>query len=246
MGSVGVVVAAVVGALAGLTVGPIADRIATPRYGPGTAGHDPEDLALALLAAPTSRRAGTIAAVATTVAFALLAGEFADVEVWLLFAALTWAYAVAAVINLQYLRLPDVITWPSVAVAVAGSFALAAHFDHVEAATWGLVATAGAATFLWSFGLFFRLLRGADAFGLGDLKLLLSLGPSVGWLGWTELQPAFGPVAIVVWATLAGFVIGSVVGLPLAGFKVSKHLPFGPFLMAGWFVVVLLADSLRA
>lgn len=246
MGSAGIVVAAVIGALAGLTVGPVADRIAAPRYGPDADGHDPEDTALALVGAPASPRVRTAAAVVTTVAIALLAGEFADVEVWLFFAGLAWAYAVAAVIDLQYLRLPDVITWPAALVAVAGSIALAARFDHVEAAWPALVATAAIAGVLWLLSWLFRVLRGKEAFGLGDLKLMVSLGASAGWLGWTPTAEVSGPVSVVIWVALAGFLIGSLGGLPAAGFTVSKHIPFGPFLMLGWFFVVLFADSLRA
>lgn len=246
MGTVGIVVAAVVGALAGLSVGPAADAIATRRYGPDSEGHDPDDLALALLAAPTSSRTRSVAAAVTTLAVTLLAGEFGDVEVWAFFAVLTWAFAVAAVIDLQYLRLPDVLTWPAAALAFAGSFALAARFDHVEAAVPGAIAAVVVAGFLWLVSGVFRMLRGADAFGLGDVKLQLSLGASVGWLGWTPTAEVLGPVSLVIWTAMAGFLIGSLAGLPAAGFKLHKHIPFGPFLMIGWFVVVLFADSLRA
>lgn len=245
MAAAGIVVAAVVGAVAGLTVGPAADRIATHRYGTGSEGHDPEDLELALLDAPTTPRARTVAAVVTAVAIALLAGEFADAEVWLFFAVLTWMYVVAAVIDLQYLRLPDVLTWPAAVIAIAGSIALAARFDQTEAAWPGVIAAAGVSAFLWAFSLVFRAWRKKDAFGLGDVKLQLSLGASAGWLGWTDDTEVFGPVSMVIWVVLAGFLIGSLAGLPAAGFRLSKHIPFGPFLMVGWFVVVLFADSLR-
>jgi len=245
VGAVGIVVAAIVGAFAGLTVRPVADAIATRRYGPDSEGHDPEDMALALATAPTSPRAAALATASTSVAFALLAGEFRDVEVWAFFAALTWLYVVAALIDLQYLRLPDVLTVPAAAIAIAGSAALAAHFHQADAALPGAVAAVATAGFLWLVSELFRMVRRADAFGLGDVKLEISLGASVGWLGWTQDTGAFGPIALVVWAAMAGFLVGSVAGLPAARFKVSKHIPFGPFLMLGWFVVVLFADSLR-
>jgi len=227
--------------------GPAADAVATRRYGPGAPGHDPEDLELALLAAPTSRRARTAAAALTTLAFALLAAEFDDVEVWLFFAALTWAYVVAAVIDLQFLRLPDVITKPAAAAAVLGAAALASEHADLDAALWAVGATLVTAGLLLAFSALFRMLRGVDAFGLGDVKLQLSLGPSVGWLGWAadSVSPGLGVVSVVIWAALAGFLIGSLAGLPAAGFKLTKHIPFGPFLMIGWFAVVLLADSIR-
>ena len=245
MGPVGVALAAA-GAVAGWMVGPAVDRIATPRYGPGTKGDDPEDRELALLSAPTSSRVRIVAAVITTVAVALLAVEFDDVDVWAFFAVLTCAYVVAAVIDLQYLRLPDVITWPATGLAVIGSLVLADRHAEVDGAVWGIVATAGAVVFLFLFGELFHLLRGKEAFGLGDTKLELSLGASIGWLGWTADFPAFGPIQVVLVEVMAGMVVGSLAGLPAAGFKVRKPVPFGPFLMVGWFVVVLFADSLRA
>jgi prepilin signal peptidase PulO-like enzyme (type II secretory pathway) len=246
VGAVGIVVAAFVGALAGLTVGTVADAIATPRYGPDSEGHDPEDQALALAAAPTSARTGTAAVVVTTVAFSLLAGEFAEVDVWAFFAVLTWVYVVAAVIDLQYLRLPDVLTLPAAAFAAVAALALAErHLDRPGAALAGFLGAAAVVGFVWGFSTLFRLLRGKEAFGLGDVKLLVSLGASVGWLGWAPLEEVSGPVTMVVYVAMAGFLIGSLAGLPAAGFRLSKHIPFGPFLMVGWFVVVLFADSLR-
>jgi leader peptidase (prepilin peptidase)/N-methyltransferase len=245
MDPLGVVVAAVVGAVAGWAVAPVADRIATPRYGTGSPGHDPEDLELALLDIPTSRRVQIGAAAVVGLCFALLAAEFGELAVWAFFAVLTWAYVVAAVVDLQYLRLPDVITLPSAAVAVAGSLALAAEYADVEAAWYGAVAAVAVTVVLWLFSLLFMVVRGKEAFGLGDVKLQVSLGASAGWLGWSEEFPAGGPVTVVIWVALAGFLVGSLAGLPAAGFRMSKSIPFGPFLMVGWFVVVLLADSLR-
>lgn len=241
------VVTAVVGAGAGWFAGSAADAIATPRYGPGAEGHDPEDLELALLDAPTTRRSRIAATIATAGAFALLAVEFDDVEVWLFFAVLVWAYVVAALIDLQYLRLPDPITKPAAVLAALGAFVLAAEHAEAEAALWAIGATAVTAGLLWLFSVFFRAVRGAEAFGLGDVKLQLSLGASVGWLGWEGdlAAPGLGVVSVVIWAALAGFLVGSLAGLPAAGFKLTKHIPFGPFLMVGWFAVVLLADSIR-
>lgn len=246
MGTAGILVAAVVGALAGLTVGPAADAIATRRYGPDSDGHDPDDLALALVDAPTTARARIVAAAVTTAAVTLLAVEFADVEVWLFFTLLAWAYAVASLIDLQFLRLPDVLTYPAAGFAFVGSFVLSARIvDEVDAAVPGAIAAIAMSGFLWIVAELYRLIRRVEAFGLGDVKLQLSLGASVGWLGWSADSGAFGPIALVVWAMMTGLLLGSLGGLPAAGFKLRKHVPFGPALMLGWLVVVLLADSLR-
>jgi leader peptidase (prepilin peptidase)/N-methyltransferase len=239
------VAATAVGAAAGWLVGPTVDAIAVARYGPDSPGYDPEDLELALLPAPTTRRTRVVATIVTAVAAGLLAMEFDGVDVWFYFAALSWAYVVAAVIDLQYLRLPDLLTAPAALVAVAGSFVIAAREGVTEAAFPGPFVAVGLAAFLYAVSLVFRVVRGQDAFGLGDVKLELSLAASVAWLGWTHDLPVAGPVQLAILAAFAGFLIGALAGLPAAGFRISRHIPFGPFLMIGWFVVVLLADTVR-
>ena len=47
---------------------------------------------------------------------------------------LAWVYVVAAVVDLQYLRLPDVLTWPAAGVALAGSLALSARHSTTSSA----------------------------------------------------------------------------------------------------------------
>jgi leader peptidase (prepilin peptidase)/N-methyltransferase len=69
--------------------------------------------------------------------------------------------------------------------------------------------------------------------GFGDVKLALGIGAVLGWYGW----------GTVVLGTFAGFLFGGLYGLGLvlmrrAGRKTS--IPFGPFLIAGAYVGLLI------
>lgn len=70
--------------------------------------------------------------------------------------------------------------------------------------------------------------------GLGDVKLALGIGIFLGW-----------PYTLL-WL-LFSFVFGSVVGVLLLSFKkvrFGKHIAFGPFLIAAFFVVLLWGERL--
>lgn len=69
--------------------------------------------------------------------------------------------------------------------------------------------------------------------GMGDVKLAGGLGVYAGWLGWDHLLAA----------VLAGFVAGGVVALVLVLSRRatgSTHLPFGPAMLAGAAVALLI------
>lgn len=72
-----------------------------------------------------------------------------------------------------------------------------------------------------------------NGMGFGDVKLALGLGAVLGWYGWS----------VVVLGTFAGFLFGALYGAVLviarrAGRKTS--IPFGPFLIAGAYVGLLI------
>lgn len=252
MDGAGVLVAAAIGVIGGGLAGPVADRVGRSLYGPGTPGHDPEDLELAPLPAPTS----TAHRVVLAVLGGALLGGFADRltsgKVVLLLGALLLAYLAAMVVDLQYLRLPNRFTYPSAALAVAGGIALSAHFDVPTVGIW--VGALGYAGLLLVVRVAYQLVRGREGMGLGDIKLALSLGASLGWLGGALVYnpdptalvvtpPALGALRLVIYAALLGNLLGAVVG-GLATRRVDREFPFGPALVGGWVVVVLLAQSI--
>jgi leader peptidase (prepilin peptidase)/N-methyltransferase len=77
--------------------------------------------------------------------------------------------------------------------------------------------------------------------GFGDVKVSLVLGLFLGWLAsnWTEA------LAIVLYAMLGGFVLGSIVGVAvLISRGRSAGYPFGPFLALGAVAATLLSESI--
>ena len=88
--------------------------------------------------------------------------------------------------------------------------------------------------FLWSVYWAFKLVTGKEGMGYGDFKLLAALGA---WLGWKMLLP------IVLMSSLVGAVVG--IGL-IALARRGRHIPmpFGPYLAAAGFLVLMLRDRL--
>jgi leader peptidase (prepilin peptidase)/N-methyltransferase len=77
--------------------------------------------------------------------------------------------------------------------------------------------------------------------GFGDVKLALSMGLWVGWMR-TDGLAAF---SVVLYAMLMGFALGTVAGLAvMAVRRRSAPYPFGPFLVLGALLAILLSDSL--
>ncbi|MDQ3423946.1 MAG: A24 family peptidase [Actinomycetota bacterium] len=74
--------------------------------------------------------------------------------------------------------------------------------------------------------------------GYGDVRLSGILGTALGWLGWAEL----------VVGVYAGFVLGAVGGGVLALLRVvdRKRYPFGPFMLLGALVGVLVGPTFGA
>ena len=106
----------------------------------------------------------------------------------------------------------------------------------VSALGWNLGAGAaivGAAVgylSLWSVYWLFKLATGKEGMGYGDFKLLAALGA---WLGWQAVLP------IVLFASVLGAVVG--IGMKAMGaLREGRYVPFGPFLVGGGLLVVLL------
>jgi leader peptidase (prepilin peptidase)/N-methyltransferase len=242
---VGVAVAAAIGLGGGWLAGPIADRLAIPRYGPDSPDHDPEDLELAPMRVPTSARARLVLAAVGACSAAALAQPFADGEVVALLLVLGLLYLVAMVVDLQYLRLPNLCTYPAAGLALAGTLLLSARLD----APWS-PAVVGAVTYsllLLGTRALFAVVRGIEGLGLGDAKLAVSLGATLGWVGGLTdpITPVLGSFRLVVLSALVSNVLGAVFGLAIVR-RLEKGFPFGPYLVAGWVVILTFADQLTA
>ena len=136
-----------------------------------------------------------------------------------------------ALIDLDHKRLPDALTLPSypVGVALLGVAALAGSDG-----SWLRALAGGAAMFAVYFALCFAYPAGM---GFGDVKLAGVLGLHLGWLGWG---------AWVVGLFL-GFFLGGVFGVALIALRRGGRktaVPFGPFMLVGALVAVLVGSEL--
>jgi leader peptidase (prepilin peptidase) / N-methyltransferase len=176
-------------------------------------------------------RTGPLPAGPELVTAIVLGALAARVHPGLVLAAASWL-AVCCValawIDAAVQRLPDLLTAPAyvgtvllllLAAAASGHWA-----DLLRAIGGGL---ALAAAFL-AFAVISR-----SAIGLGDAKLAASLGTMLAWAGWPAL----------IAGVFAGFLIGAVYGLGLLVTRRAtrqQRIPFGPFMIAGAFLALLV------
>jgi leader peptidase (prepilin peptidase)/N-methyltransferase len=137
-----------------------------------------------------------------------------------------------ALIDLDHKRLPDALTLPSYPVAVA--LLGAAAVVNADAASLVRALLGGAAMFAVYFALCFAYPAGM---GFGDVKLSGVLGLYTAWLGWG------------VWAAglLLGFFLGGLFGVLLIAVRRGGRktaVPFGPFMLAGALLAILVGDQL--
>ncbi|MFI1827304.1 prepilin peptidase [Streptomyces sp. NPDC020412] len=152
-------------------------------------------------------------------------GPRPELAVWLL---LTPFAVLLALVDLRVHRLPDQVTLP---LAGAAAALLGAVSPLPGAAGSWLTALLGGLAL--GGGYFLLFLLHPDGLGFGDVKLALSLGVVLGWYGWSVLFAG----------AFAGFLFGSVYGLGLlvAGrARRGTAIPFGPFMIVGALVGVLL------
>ena len=152
--------------------------------------------------------------------------------VWFLYGLVYIVFFVAlAVYDFRWFLLPDRLVFPLIAVSASQVLLTSVWQGSLDVLWMPLV---GAALY---FGLFWGLyqLSGGKWIGGGDVKLALALGLIAG-------SPLKAMLALFI-ASL----FGTLVSLPqLAGDKsaLKRHIPFGPYLLAGAFVVMVWGGRL--
>ncbi|WP_392672301.1 prepilin peptidase [Streptomyces sp. LN785] len=158
-------------------------------------------------------------------ALAAAAGLRPELAVWLLLAPVA---VLLATIDRRVHRLPDRLTLPLAGVAVlllGGAALLPEHAGSWTSAVLGGLVLGGFYLVLF--------LINPNGMGFGDVKLALSLGVALGWYGW----------AVLFMGGFAGFVFGAVYGFALMILRRAGRrtgIPFGPFMIAGALVGLLL------
>jgi leader peptidase (prepilin peptidase)/N-methyltransferase len=137
-------------------------------------------------------------------------------------AAFTLALVVLFFTDYDHQLLPDAVTLSGFAVGLAIAWfnpflGPETGWARVWSAFAGAVLGSGV---LWGVGAVYGKLRGVDAMGMGDVKMMAMVGAFTGPLG-------------VLFTIFAASVVGAVVGLlliPLGGRSLQDKLPFGCFL----------------
>jgi leader peptidase (prepilin peptidase)/N-methyltransferase len=157
-------------------------------------------------------------------------GMSAGLAAWLILAV---SGALLGYIDAHTRYLPSLIIWPTygaVAVALVIGAAASGEWDMLRRA-----AIAGAIGFAVFYLMWLVFPRGV---GFGDVRLSGLLSLALGWIGWAEL----------ISGLYGGFLLGAVIGLLLMAVrlvKLKQLLPFGPFMLVGALLGVLLGEPLQ-
>ena len=158
-------------------------------------------------------------------------------------------------IDAEHMLLPNAITYPGIVFAVVARLALPyltgnLHFDDLPSLTHGVLTTspiwvaslAGAflgaligGGSLWLMGWTWEKLRGVEAMGLGDVKMMFMVGAYLGW-------------QLTILTIFVGVLSGSVIGIVLMARQRQKNmqmlLPFGIFLGLGAIAALLFGSHI--
>jgi leader peptidase (prepilin peptidase)/N-methyltransferase len=141
----------------------------------------------------------------------------------------TFALVLAFATDIDQRLLPDVITYPLVALALlAFALGVGPYVHTLEDLAWAALAAVAIPAVIYLLSIPF----GKGAIGLGDLKLLVGLGLLAGFQG-------------LFLALVSGAIAAAVVILVLVAARritLRTYVPYGPFLIAGA-VWALLAAS---
>ncbi|MFG2193116.1 prepilin peptidase [Streptomyces sp. NPDC048639] len=201
-----------------------ADTVRPPGADPRTASGGPWPVRPGGRYGPSGAMAATVVALVCG-GLAATTGARPELAVWLL---LVPFLCVLALVDLAVHRLPDVLTLPMPAAAVALLGAAALLPGHAGSWTGALFGGLGlGAAYLVLF------LIHPSGMGFGDVKLALTLGVALGWYGWPLLFAG----------AFAGFLFGALYGMGLLVARRASRktaLPFGPFMMAGTLLALML------
>lgn len=146
-----------------------------------------------------------------------------------------------SVIDLQLLRIPDRVTFPTLALSLPLILGVTIYQDAV-----GAFAGALAGSVVYFLLLLVPHLVYPRGMGFGDVKLAIVMGLFLGWLGWTEDYPVAGPLQLVLYGLMLGCLLGVVFGVTTSIItKRRGEFPFGPALALACLAVALLAPDLR-
>lgn len=139
------------------------------------------------------------------------------------------------VIDIRYHRLPNAVVYPMYPITAA--CLVLASFGSSSPAWWSVLA----GVFVWvtPLALIYVLTRGRGM-GLGDVKIAVPLGATLGWFG----------ISVALIGLVVAFVLGAVVGAGVlvrrsqVSLRGHRRIAFGPFLLVGSAASVVWGASL--
>lgn len=135
-----------------------------------------------------------------------------------------------AVIDLAHYRIPDRLVFPSLAASVPMIVVVSMLEDAPDA-----IPRAAIGAVVYTLPLFLFHLVSPRGMGFGDVKLGLLIGMYAGWVS----------VPLAVYALLLGGLLGTVMGVAFAlASNGDRAFPFGPALVAGGYLAIVLAPQL--
>lgn len=155
--------------------------------------------------------------------------KFGPTLQWLAYMVFLGIFLVASFIDLDSFILPDVLTYPAAILAMSSPLFL--PVDWLETVLGGLF---GAGIFLLLQQGYLRL-RGIDALGTGDIKLMLSLGALAG----LSMLPL-----MILLSALTALIVAVVYLRRPDGQGMRTAVPFGPFLCLGAVLTLLWGDRI--
>ena len=152
----------------------------------------------------------------------------------LLLLILSLAFIIIFFIDLKHFIIPDVITFPLMALGFIKSFIpnLDPLFPYYVLSLIGGVFGYG---IIWGIIFFYKQVKKKEGMGLGDAKLLAVIGF---WFGLDAV-----PFIIFLSSTIA--LISVAPDLIKKSKKMSTQIPFGPYIIAANLIFLLLEDKLK-
>jgi len=147
---------------------------------------------------------------------------------WILIA--TWMLLAMAIIDYDTQLLPDILTLPLMWLGLIYSVFEFSPITPSDA----IIGAVGGYMVLWLIYQAHHLLTGREGMGYGDFKLLAAAGA---WLGWQALP------FVLLLSAASGLVITLLITI-FGKHKVSKAVPFGPYLAIAFLLSLFWGDRL--
>ena len=164
---------------------------------------------------------------------------FVDGVTWLLPAllVLTWSMVVATAIDLEHQIIPNRMTYRLYPVLVVLVAVAAWQQDAWDDFLRGVVASLAVPLAMFLFSEAFRLVRGKQGMGLGDIKYAFSLALVLGYLSGYHL-------AIFFYGTIISAAVVAFTLVAMGRAKMATKIPYGPYLCLGTIVAILFGEPL--